>query len=340
VPRDCEDTYAMLRRADSLGVFQVESRAQMAMLPRLRPSKFYDLVVQVAIIRPGPIQGDMVHPYLRRRWGLEKPVYPKPAPEHGDADELEKVLGRTLGVPLFQEQAMRVAIVAAGFTPSEADDLRRSMATFKHTGGVSSYHDRLVGGMVRRGYEPALAERVFKQIEGFGSYGFPESHAASFAHLAYASSWLKCHHPAVFAAALLNSQPMGFYAPAQIVRDAQQHGVEVRPLDINASDWDCTLEPEMRSADEHALRLGLRLAAGLSEEEGKLVVQVRRPGNGSPYGSVEEVARRGGLSRRAIEALAEADAFARHCHVNFGRANWRIGLLPCTNQAACWAHVS
>jgi error-prone DNA polymerase len=481
VPRDCEDTYAMLRRADSLGVFQVESRAQMAMLPRLRPSKFYDLVVQVAIIRPGPIQGDMVHPYLRRRWGLEKPVYPKPAPEHGDADELEKVLGRTLGVPLFQEQAMRVAIVAAGFTPSEADDLRRSMATFKHTGGVSSYHDRLVGGMVRRGYEPALAERVFKQIEGFGSYGFPESHAASFAHLAYASSWLKCHHPAVFAAALLNSQPMGFYAPAQIVRDAQQHGVEVRPLDINASDWGCTLEPEMRSADEHALRLGLRLAAGLSEEEGKLVVQVRRPGNGSPYGSVEEVARRGGLSRRAIEALAEADAFAslgttrraamwdakaierdiplllrlaestlvessliyepapslpgetsgqavvldytatglslrqhplallrpaltaqgyhdtrrlrsakagssirlpgivlmrqrpgtakgivfitiedefgvcnlvvytnvgtrdraaRHCHVNFGRANWRIGLLPCTNQAACWAHVS
>jgi error-prone DNA polymerase len=195
------------------------------------------------------------------------------------------------------------------------------MATFKHTGGVSSYHDRLVGGMVRRGYDPALAERVFKQIEGFGSYGFPESHAASFAHLAYASSWLKCHHPAVFAAALLNSLPMGFYAPAQIVRDAQQHGVEVRPLDINASDWDCTLEPEMRSADEHALRLGLRLAAGLSEEEGKLLVQVRRSGNGSPYGSVEEVARRGGLSRRAIEALAEADAFAS---------------LGATRRAAMW----
>ena len=310
VPRDCEDTYAMLRRADSLGVFQVESRAQMAMLPRLRPSKFYDLVVQVAIIRPGPIQGDMVHPYLRRRWNLEKPVYPGPSPEHGDPDELKKVLGRTLGVPLFQEQAMRVAIVAAGFTPNEADQLRRAMATFKHTQGVGVYRERLVGGMVRRGYDPELAERVFKQIEGFGSYGFPESHAASFAHLAYASSWLKCHHPAVFAAALLNSQPMGFYAPAQIVGDAKKHDVAVRPVDINASDWDSTLEPETRSADQHALRLGLRLASGLAEEEGRLIVKVRRSGNGSPYGSVEEVARRTGVSRKAIEALAEADAFA------------------------------
>ncbi len=205
---------------------------------------------------------------------------------------------------------MRVAIVAAGFTPSEADDLRRAMATFKYTQGVGVYRDRLIGGMVRRGYDPELAERVFKQIEGFGSYGFPESHAASFAHLAYASSWLKCHHPTVFAAALLNSQPMGFYAPAQIVRDAQQHRVEIRPLDINASDWDCTLEPERRSAGEHALRLGLRLASGLPEEEGRLLVKVRRSGNGSPYGSVEEVARRAGVSRRAIEALAEADAFA------------------------------
>jgi error-prone DNA polymerase len=310
VPRDCPETYAMLRRADSLGVFQVESRAQMAMLPRLRPTVFYDLVVQVAIIRPGPIQGDMVHPYLRRRWGQEKPIYPQPSPEHGPPDELRKVLGRTLGVPLFQEQAMRVAIVAAGFTPDEADQLRRAMATFKQTGGVSAYRDRLIGGMVRRGYDPELAERVFKQIEGFGSYGFPESHAASFAHLAYASSWLKCHHPAVFAAALLNSQPMGFYAPAQIVRDAQQHAVEVRPLDINASDWDSTLERELTSADEHALRLGLRLASGLPEEEGRLIVKTRRSGNGAPYGSVEEVARRAGVSRRAIEALAEADAFA------------------------------
>ena len=309
VPRDCKETYGMLRRADSLGVFQVESRAQMNMLPRLRPSQFYDLVVQVALVRPGPIQGDMVHPYIRRRWGLEEPEYPRPSAEH-DQDELKKVLGRTLGVPLFQEQAMRVAIVAANFTPSEADDLRRAMATFKYTQGVSVYRDRLVGGMVKRGYDPELAERVFKQIEGFGSYGFPESHAASFAHLAYASAWVKCHHPTVFAAALLNSQPMGFYAPAQIVRDARQHGVLVRPVDVNASDWDCTLEPDAQSAEEHALRLGLRLAAGLAEEEGRRIAKVRRAGNGSPYGSVEEVARRAAVTRRAIEALAEADAFA------------------------------
>jgi error-prone DNA polymerase len=311
VPRDCPETYAMLRRADSLGVFQVESRAQMSMLPRLRPSRFYDLVVQVAIIRPGPIQGDMVHPYLRRRWGLEQPVYPQPSPEHGDPDELEKVLGRTLGVPLFQEQAMRVAIVAANFTPSEADELRRAMATFKHTQGVGIHRERLIGGMVRRGYDPALAERVFKQIEGFGSYGFPESHAASFAHLVYVSSWMKCHHPAVFAAALLNSQPMGFYAPAQIVRDAAAHGVEIRPLDINASDWDCSLEPAPQSADAHALRLGLRMASGLSEADGQRIVETRQSGNGSPYDSVEEVARRSGIGRKALEALAAADAFAR-----------------------------
>ena len=310
VPRDCGKTYEMLRRADSLGVFQVESRAQMNMLPRLRPSKFYDLVVQVALVRPGPIQGDMVHPYIRRRWGLEEPEYPKPSIEHGDADEMKRVLGRTLGVPLFQEQAMRVAIVAAGFTPDEADDLRRAMATFKYTQGVSVYRDRLVGGMVRRGYDPELAERVFKQIEGFGSYGFPESHAASFAHLAYASAWVKCHHPTVFAAALLNSQPMGFYAPAQIVRDAQAHGTQVRPVCVNASDWDSTLEPDARSAEEYALRLGLRLAGGLPEEEGRRIAKVRRSGNGSPYGSVEEVARRANVGRKAIEALAEADAFA------------------------------
>ncbi|WP_260987634.1 error-prone DNA polymerase [Roseomonas gilardii] len=309
VPRDCHQTYEMLRRADSLGVFQVESRAQMNMLPRLRPSTFYDLVVQVALVRPGPIQGDMVHPYIRRRWGLEKPEYPKPSIEHGDADEMKRVLGRTLGVPLFQEQAMRVAIVAAGFTPEEADDLRRAMATFKYTQGVSVYRDRLVGGMVRRGYDPELAERVFKQIEGFGSYGFPESHAASFAHLAYASAWVKCHHPTVFAAALLNSQPMGFYAPAQIVRDAQAHGTRVRPVCVNASDWDSTLEPDPRSAEEYALRLGLRLAGGLPEEEGQRIAKVRRAGNGSPYGSVEEVARRAKVGRKAIEALAEADAF-------------------------------
>ena len=310
VPRDCAETYTMLRRADSLGVFQVESRAQMNMLPRLRPSKFYDLVVQVALVRPGPIQGDMVHPYLRRRWGDEEPVYPSPGEDHGHPDELKQVLGRTLGVPLFQEQAMRVAIVAARFTPGEADQLRRAMATFKYTQGVAVYRDKLVGGMVRRGYDPELAERVFRQIEGFGSYGFPESHAASFAHLAYASAWVKCHHPTVFAAALLNSQPMGFYAPAQIVRDAQQHRVVVRRLDVNESQWDCTLEPEQRSTEGLALRLGLRMASGLAADDGKRVAEARRSGNGSPYASVDEVVRRAGVGRKAIEALAEADGFA------------------------------
>ena len=310
LPRDCPETYRMLRRADSLGVFQVESRAQMAMLPRLRPKAFYDLVVQVAIVRPGPIQGDMVHPYLRRRAGLEGATYPAPSPEHGPADELEKVLGKTLGVPLFQEQAMRIAVVAAEFTPDEADDLRRAMATFKYTQGVAVYRDRLVEGMVRRGYERALAERVFAQVEGFGSYGFPESHAASFAHLVYASSWVKHHHPAAFACALLNSQPMGFYAPAQIVRDAREHGVTMRPVDANGSDWDCTLEPDAASTGGLALRLGLRMVAGLPEDEGRAVAKARREGNGAPYGSVEEVARRAGIGRRALEALAAADAFA------------------------------
>ena len=310
LPRDCPATYAMLRRADSLGVFQVESRAQMVMLPRLRPTCFYDLVVQVAIVRPGPIQGEMVHPYLRRRQGLEQPEYPSPAPEHGRPDELERVLGKTLGVPLFQEQAMRLAIVAAGFTPEEADQLRRAMATFRQAGGVSRYRDKLVEGMVRRGYARDFAERVFAQIEGFGSYGFPESHAASFAHLVYASAWIKCYHPAVFACALLNSQPMGFYAPAQIVRDARAHRVEVRPVDVNASEWDCTLEDAPRSAGGLALRLGLRLVAGLPEAEARAIVAARRARNGAPFGSVEEVARRAGVGRRALEALAAADAFA------------------------------
>jgi hypothetical protein len=261
LPQDCSETFAMLRRADSLGVFQVESRAQMNMLPRLRPREFYDLVVQVAIVRPGPIQGDMVHPYLRRKQGIEEAEYPSPAPEHGPPDELRRVLEKTLGVPLFQEQAMQLAIVAAAFSPEEADQLRRAMATFKMTGGVNRYRDRLVSGMVKRGYERDFAERVFKQIEGFGSYGFPESHAASFAHLVYASSWIKCHHPAVFACALLNSQPMGFYAPAQIVRDAREHGVEVRPVDVNRSVWDCTLEAGL------ALRLGP--AHGVRPGEGR-----------------------------------------------------------------------
>lgn len=309
IPQHCTETFAMLRRADSVGVFQVESRAQMNMLPRLKPEKFYDLVVQVAIVRPGPIQGDMVHPYLRRRDGLEKVTYPSPSPEHGDPDELKKVLGRTLGVPLFQEQAMRLAIVAAGFTPDEADRLRRAMATFRAPGTISLYREKLVNGMVRRGYEEDFAARVFAQIEGFGSYGFPESHAASFALLAYASAWLKRWHPAVFAAALLNSQPMGFYGPAQLVRDAREHGVEIRPIDVNASAWDCALEPAPASAEGLALRLGFRLAAGLGAEEGQRILEARAAGNGAPFASPEEVARRARLGRRAMEALARARAF-------------------------------
>src|ERR1700753_1091725 len=247
IPAEDPRTYAMIRKADTLGTFQIESRAQMSMLPRLKPRPYYDLVIEEAIVRPGPIQGDMVHPYLRRREGKEPVVFPKP--------ELEKVLGKTLGVRLFQEQAMRVAIECAGFTPGEADQLRRAMATFKFTGGVSKFKDKLVDGMVERGYAREFAEKTFSQLEGFGSYGFPESHAASFALIAYASSWMKCWHPDVFCAALLNAQPMGFYAPAQIVRDARDHGVEVRPVCINASRWDCTLEP---TGDDETLAVRLR----------------------------------------------------------------------------------
>jgi error-prone DNA polymerase len=331
LPKDCPATYEMLRRADSLGVFQVESRAQMNMLPRLKPRTFYDLVVQVAIVRPGPIQGDMVHPYIRRRWGLEEPEYAGPSPEHGDPDELKRVLHKTLGVPLFQEQAMRVAIVAARFTPEEADDLRRAMATFKYTQGVGIYRDRLVEGMVRRGYPRDFAERCFKQIEGFGSYGFPESHAASFAHLVYASSWIRCHHPGVFACALLNSQPMGFYAPAQIVRDVRQHGVEVRPLDVNLSAWDSTLEPHPESRDGFALRLGLRVTAGLSQEDGKRLIKVRDAGNGRPFASVEEAAMRAELSRKALEALVEADSFAGLASSR-RRAQWNAAAVDIRAQ--------
>ncbi|HWN49451.1 MAG TPA: error-prone DNA polymerase [Xanthobacteraceae bacterium] len=241
VPREEPEVYRMLSRADTIGVFQVESRAQMSMLPRLKPKEFYDLVIEVAIVRPGPIQGDMVHPYLRRRLGVEKVEYPSPSPPY-PKDELEQVLGKTLGVPLFQEQAMRIAIVAAGFEPTEADKLRRAMATFRRVGTIKYFRDKFVEGMVSRGYPRDFAERCFRQIEGFGEYGFPESHAASFALLVYVSAWMKCRYPDVFAAALLNSQPMGFYAPAQIVRDARDHGVEVRPVDVNHSCWDNTLE--------------------------------------------------------------------------------------------------
>jgi error-prone DNA polymerase len=288
--------YAMIQKADTLGVFQIESRAQMSMLPRIKPARFYDLVIEVAIVRPGPIQGDMVHPYLRRREGKEQPEYPKP--------ELRAVLEKTLGVPLFQEQAMKVAIVGAGFTPVEADQLRRAMATFKLTGGVSHFYDKLVGGMVARGYPKDFAERTFKQIEGFGSYGFPDSHAASFAKIAYASCWMKHYHPDVFCAALLNAQPMGFYAPAQIVRDAREHAVEVRPVSINHSHWDCTLEPAR--GRYMAVRLGLRMVRGLANLHGAAIVAARGP---AVYESVEEVWRRTGVPRAAIERLAEADAF-------------------------------
>ncbi len=296
LPAEDPATYEMLCRADSLGVFQVESRAQMNFLPRMRPRTFYDLVIQVAIIRPGPIQGDMVHPFLRRRNGQEVVTFP--------SDELGRVLGKTLGVPLFQEQAMQIAIIGAGFTPTEADRLRRSLATFKKHGNVSEFRDRFMAGMAANGYEEEFAARCFAQIEGFGSYGFPESHAASFALLVYASAWLKRHHPGIFACALLNSQPMGFYAPAQIVRDAREHGVVVRPPCINASHWDNVMEPDGRGG--LALRLGFRQIKGMVEEEAQWIVAAR--GNG--YAVVEDVWRRAGVSARMLARLAEADAFA------------------------------
>ncbi len=295
IPQDDKLTYAMIQKADTLGTFQIESRAQMSMLPRHKPAKLYDLTIQVAVVRPGPIQGDMVHPYLRRRAGLEDPDYPD--------ERLKKVLGKTLGVPLFQEQAMQVAIVCAGFTPGEADQLRRAMATFKKTGGVSPFRDKMINGMVDRGYTVEFAERTFKQIEGFGSYGFPESHAASFALIAYASSWMKCHHPDVFCAALLNAQPMGFYAPAQVVRDAREHGVEVRPVCVNASVWDCTLEDT--NGRYMAVRMGLCMAKGLAEVHATAVIGQR----GTGYGSVAEVWRRAAVPVTALEQLAEADGF-------------------------------
>ena len=312
IPPEDPRTYAMIRRADTLGTFQIESRAQMSMLPRLKPRTYYDLVVQVAIVRPGPIQGDMVHPYLRRREGLEPAHYPKP--------ELEKVLGKTLGVPLFQEQAMQVAIVCAGFTAGEADMLRKSMATFKHTGGVSAFKAKLIDGMVANGYERNFAEATFKQLEGFGSYGFPESHAASFALIAYASSWLKCWHPDVFAAALLNSQPMGFYAPAQIVRDAREHGVEIRPVCVNASRWDCTLEPT-GDEDGFAVRLGLRMVKGLANANAATIVAARA---GQPFASVDDLWRRADVPQAALVQLAEADAFRPAFRLARREALWAI----------------
>ncbi|HEX4077955.1 MAG TPA: error-prone DNA polymerase [Rhizomicrobium sp.] len=303
VPREDPAVYDMLCEADAIGVFQVESRAQMNMLPRLAPRDFYDLVIEVAIVRPGPIQGDMVHPYLRRRSGKEPAVFPSPSPEHGPSDELRTVLGKTLGVPLFQEQAMKLAIVAAGFTPGEANGLRRAMATFRNVGTIDQFRHKMISGMTARGYKQDFAERCFKQIEGFGSYGFPESHAASFAHLVYISAWIKKFHPAAFACALLNSQPMGFYAPAEIVRDARDHDVEVRHVDVNFSAWDNTLEH--RADGALALRLGLRQIDGFREDWATNLIAAR--GNG--YRDVDGLARRTRLPKRALVILAEADSF-------------------------------
>ena len=330
---DEKEVYDMICRADTIGVFQIESRAQMSMLPRLRPRKFYDLVIEVAIVRPGPIQGNMVHPYLKQREAARSPGYITPFPK----EELRPILERTLGVPLFQEQAMQIAITAAEFSPSKADQLRRSMATFKRTGTIESFREEMVGGMVRRGYEREFAERCFKQIEGFGEYGFPESHAQSFALLVYASSWVKAYYPDVFCAALLNSQPMGFYPPAQLVRDAREHGVEIRPVDVNSSGWDTLLEKapfNPRAVDRrhesmtgvirtrHALRLGFRLVSGLSEQDMGRLVACR----GKGYASIRELWLRSDLERAAIERLADADAF-RSLGLSRRQALWAVRAL-------------
>ncbi len=302
VPREDPVVYDMLCKGDSLGVFQVESRAQMNMLPRLRPREFYDLVIEVAIVRPGPIQGDMVHPYLKRRRGAEPVEIPAPGAEHGPPDELSSILGRTLGVPIFQEQAMKIALDAAKFSSVEANRLRKAMATFRSRGMVDELQDMMVGRMIRRGYDPVFAERCFNQIKGFGEYGFPESHAASFALLVYVSSWLKCHFPAAFAAALLNSQPMGFYAPAQIVRDAREHGVTVLPVDVNYSNWDNTLEGD---CEQIGLRLGLRQIDGFPEAAAARIVAARV--DGGSYKDTRELKDRAGQSPALVERLASAD---------------------------------
>jgi error-prone DNA polymerase len=345
VPEGDQRVYDMICRADTMGVFQIESRAQMSMLPRLQPRCYYDLVIEVAIVRPGPIQGNMVHPYLRRRAGEEKVSYPN--------DAIREVLEKTLGVPLFQEQAMRLAVVAAGFTPGEADQLRRAMAAWRRPGLISEFQEKLLRGMVANGLSLEFAERVFHQIRGFGEYGFPESHAASFALLVYVSAWLKCHYPAAFAAAVINSQPMGFYAPAQLVRNAQEHGVEVQRIDVNESAWDCTLEPvdlksrksqrpEEDSADlvskpaganasgsyetsAHDIRLGMRLIAGLSESHVEGILRARAR---AAFRSVDDLARRAHLPRKALTALAEADALGS-LGINRRQALWEsLGQDP------------
>jgi error-prone DNA polymerase len=299
VPAEDPAVYEMISRADTVGVFQIESRAQMSMLPRLKPRCFYDLVIEVAIVRPGPIQGDMVHPYLRRRAGEEPVTYPN--------DAIREVLEKTLGVPLFQEQAMRLAVVAAGFTPGEADQLRRAMGAWRRPGVIDEFHRRLVDGMLARGLSRQFAEQVFTQIRGFGEYGFPESHAASFALLVYVSAWLKRHHPAAFTAALLGSQPMGFYAPAQLVRDAQAHGVTVLPADVNASRWHASLEPPPQAAGQPAIRLGLEQVYGLGEAAGSRIEAARRHGS---FRLPRDLVRRAGLARDDLLHLARAGALA------------------------------
>jgi error-prone DNA polymerase len=316
VPTGDPAVYDMLCEADSVGVFQVESRSQMTMLPRLKPRTFYDLVIEVAIVRLGPIQGDMVHPYLRRRNGEEKAEYP--------SEELRDVLEKTHGVPLFHEQAMKIAIVAAGFTPSEADQLRRAMATFRHTGTIHMFEEKLIEGMTANGYERDFAERCFQQIEGFGDYGFPESHAASFALLVYVSAWLKKHYPDVFAAAILNSQPMGFYAPAQLVRDARQHGVEIRPVDVNHSQWDNTLEP--LPGGKHALRLGLRQIKGLPENAATALTDARVKLDRA-FTDPAEINRLARLPAPVLERLARADAYSS-MKIRRRDALWAVRALP------------
>ena len=324
IPADDTSTWDMISRADTIGTFQIESRAQMAMLPRLRPACFYDLVIQVAIVRPGPIQGDMVHPYLRRRRGEEPVSYP--------SDALRGVFERTLGVPLFQEQVMQLAVVAAGYTPGEADQLRRAMAAWKRHGGMEPHRQKLIGGMLERGYDADFAARIFEQIKGFGEYGFPESHAASFALLTWASCWLKCHHPAAFSCAILNSQPMGFYSPDQLLQDARRHGIALRPVDVRHSDWDCTLEPDGRGA--FAIRLGLRMVRGLAEAAAQRIVQARAQ---RAFTDVADLAQRGELDlpthadgsskeRSPLTRLADAGALrgiAGHRH----RARWSVAGL-------------
>ena len=340
VPPEDSATYDMLCAGRSVGVFQVESRAQMAMLPRLQPRCFHDLVVQVAIVRPGPIQGDMVHPYLRRRAGLEKVSYPSKA--------LRAVLERTLGVPLFQEQAMQIAIVGAGFTGNEADQLRRAMATFKKHGDVSRFREKMIKGMTARGYDAEFALRCFKQIEGFGTYGFPESHAASFALLVYVSAWIKCHYPDVFICALLNAQPMGFYAPAQLIAEAKRSGVKILPVDVSYSAWDSTLETDPQNRrGHHALRLGLRLIKGLARGEGERIAASRhmagRPGSGqSPaFASLAEIMRRADVSANALNAIAAADGFAS-MGLDRRQAQWQVRVLgrQRMNDMPLFAHAS